>query len=299
MESSEQSSSQTAQKKPYISASAINAYFKCGEIYRRRYIEKQIVPPSSFLIKGSAVHLGAEENFKQKIKSFVDLPASKIKDATASAFDTRVNKEGILLTQEEEKVGLSLIMARAKDNAVKLADIYAHEVAPVHQPVTVEQFQRIALNDKTDLLVKMDMVNTRNEIVDLKTSRRSMNEKQLSEDIQFDLYGMAYRAINGKDAEKIVIENLVEAPKNPKRTLIELKKDMRHYKRAADKLNLFLFGTESGVFMPAAKGSWFCNENYCGYARECKFYQYYQKGGGNIQRPFGMNFKKKKKEGAK
>ena len=43
-------------EKPYLSPSQMGMYCRCGEQYRRRYIEKEIIPPGFALIKGGSVH---------------------------------------------------------------------------------------------------------------------------------------------------------------------------------------------------------------------------------------------------
>lgn len=283
-------------KRPHVSHTAIEWYLeKCGEFYRRRYLDKEPVPPTAAMHKGSSVHSGAEENFKQKITSRQDLSSSKIQEITAAAFETRVKAEGVLLTSKEETIGYQRVLGQAKDRAVILADIYAREVAPQHQPVMVEQLQRIRLNDEYDLLVKLDMINDLRQIEDLKNRKRAMSQKEINDSLQFPIYGLAYRALTKTDPAGVVVDNLVDAPVNPKHVRITRPLGMADYQKAVDKINLFLFGVKSAVFMPAPKGSWYCDEDHCGYARTCKFYQYYKRGGGKQQLPFWMKFKKKKK----
>lgn len=265
-------------------------------MYRRRYILREFVPPSTPMVKGSAIHAGAEVNFKQKIETHADLSSSKIQEITAAAFDERIKAEGFFPTTEEQGIGTDIVLGRAKDRAVVLADIYAKNVAPAHQPVMVEEFQRIRLNDELDLLARLDLVNDKQQIVDIKSSKKSWSQGQADNSTQFTIFSMVFRAINGKDPAGIVAENVVDAPKNPKHSRLETTRGQADYKKLVEKINIFLAGVKLGVFLPAAKGSWYCNEEYCGYARSCKYFQYYQRGGGKIPVPFWM--KRKKKKGA-
>lgn len=293
---SEKKTIPNTEQRPHTSASAITTYLdRCGEYYLQRYINKKRFPPLPFMLKGSAVHTGQELNFKQKIQSHADLSPSKVKEATAAAFDERIAKEGYMLTSKDETVGASKILGLAKDSAVRLADLFIAKIAPLHQPILVEQTQRIRLDEKTDIMVKMDMVNDRKEIQDSKTSKATMNIKTVQESFQFKLYGLAYRAIYKEDPAAVVIDNMVDLKRGPKHTAFRLPMGQRQYQTAVDKINLFLYGTKTGVFMPAQKGSWFCNEDHCGWARECKYYQFYKRGGGKTQLPPWMRFGKKKK----
>ena len=54
-------------EKPYISPSQLNTFENCGEAYKRRYLDKEIIPPVVAALRGTGVHRGAEMNFVQKI----------------------------------------------------------------------------------------------------------------------------------------------------------------------------------------------------------------------------------------
>lgn len=271
-------------------------FFRCGELYRRRVIEKEPLIPTIPLHKGSGVHGAAEINFRQKIESFKDLPVAQIKDAAAAAFEERVKKEGAMLTTAEEGIGFARVIGTAKDRTVALAGLYADFVAPAHQPVLVEQDQRIALTDDLDLWVKLDLVNTRKEIVDYKTSKKSLNQAEVDQDLQYSLYALAQKALTKEDPGPIVVENLVDTGKNVKHNQVTTSRGMAHFQKAVKEINLFLDALKLGVFLPAPKGAWYCSEERCGYARTCKFFQFYKRGGGAAPKPFWWGRKKKKSE---
>jgi len=283
--------------RPHTSASAVTLYVdRCGEYYRRKYIDKERFPPPPFLIKGSAVHAGNEINFQQKIKTHEDLPASKVMDATAAAFDAQIQKEGYMLTSKDEGIGSSKVLGSAKDSAVALSKLFIEKVAPVHQPVVVETFQRIKLNEKMDILVKLDMINDRQEIQDTKTSKQTMSVNAARDSFQFKLYGLAYQALYKRPAAGVVVDNLVHLKGGPKHTRLDIFIGQKQYQEAVEKINIFLAGTNLGVFMPAQKGSWFCNEDHCPAAPTCKYFQFYKRGGGKTPVPPWMRFRGKKKK---
>jgi hypothetical protein len=107
------------QKKPHISPSQMDMFFRCGEQYRRRYVLGEIVPPGVALVKGSAVHKAAEVNYRQKVETHVDLALSDLTDAAATDVTHRVAAEGLMLTPEESSVGLARthgIVVSARDS---------------------------------------------------------------------------------------------------------------------------------------------------------------------------------------
>ena len=64
----------TEKKKRPISPSQIDMFSRCGEQYRRRYIEKDRLPPGVAMIRGRGVHEGVAENMRQKRHTYCDLP---------------------------------------------------------------------------------------------------------------------------------------------------------------------------------------------------------------------------------
>jgi len=137
--------SENTPKKPHISASAIETYTTCGEVYRRRYIEKDVIPPGVALIRGSSFHSGAEFNNAQKVESFKDLPEDMVVERSVEEFDARIRADGVLMTDEEESQGKQKVLGRAKDEVVGLASLFCKEVAPEYQPTAVEEKRRIVL----------------------------------------------------------------------------------------------------------------------------------------------------------
>ncbi len=57
----------------HLSASQLSRFTRCAEMWRRQYIEGDIVPVGAAAHIGQAVHKAAEINFRQKIQSHTDL----------------------------------------------------------------------------------------------------------------------------------------------------------------------------------------------------------------------------------
>ena len=260
-------------KRPHVSPSQLGTFSKCGEQYRRRYINREIIPPGIALIRGTAVHVSAEENFQQKMTTHEDLPVEKFKASAAAAFDGRRQGEGYSLTKEEESVGADKVLGKAKDQAVVMAEAVALKVAPRHQPVMVEEEQRISLPNQThDLVVKMDLVNDRDEIPDLKTGKPK-SVQDLIGSAEMRLYALAFHAKTGRPAKRILYENVsdkgahvsseMDLPRNP----VE-----EFYPPAVNHVNFMLASIKAGLFKPAPSGAWWCSLRFCGYAATCPYF---------------------------
>jgi len=119
-----------------ISYSRLSMYLRCGEQYRRRYIEKEVIPPGIALIRGISVHKGAEENNRYKLATKKDKKKSDILGIVSDTFDQKL-KDGIWLTKEE-KSRKGQIIGDGKDDAIKLAGLYCDETAPAIMPDKIE-----------------------------------------------------------------------------------------------------------------------------------------------------------------
>jgi len=245
-------------------------YTKCGEQYRRRYLNKERIPPGIAAAKGGAAHKAAEVNFVQKIETHADLPVTQAQEAAAAAFEDSV-RSGISLTAEEESAGSGKVLGEAKDRAVALTGVFMVHAAPHHQPVLVEQTQRVILKDAShDLVVKLDLVNDIEEVVDHKFTGKTMAFDDLARSTQMKLYALAYHALTGKAASKLVVENIVDL-KTPKHNPLEMAVTPDLYEVAVARVNAMLAGLKAGVFLPAPEGAWWCAEKWCGYFNTCPF----------------------------
>ena len=270
----------TAQKKkPYISPSQLNTFENCGEAYRRRYLEKEIIPPGVAALRGGSVHKGAEMNFAQKIESHVDLPKSQIVDRAVAEFEGRMKIEGLFLDPEAAARGKDIVVGEEKDTTVRLAGLFSEQVAPVYQPTAVEQKITIELPESPrDLLGIIDMTATivadpaRGEgIIDYKTGKKTKPQGEFDTSAQITLYDLAYRAKRGKAPDFLQVEQLVDLKSGPKRVINATTRTTADFKPAIARVNAMISGLEKGVFMPANAGAWNCSAKWCGYFSSCRF----------------------------
>lgn len=256
--------------KPHLSSTQINMYLRCGEQYRRRYIEKEVLPPGIALIKGTAVHKSSEVNFRQKIDSHKDIKKSDALDIAASAFDGTVENEGVMLSEEERNQGKEIILGVAKDSTIRMTELMIERVAPKYQPVAVEEELKIPLESSPmDLNARLDLRTIQEDVVDLKTSSKTWTQDQADRSTQMTFYSMSYRSIVGKDPKKLIIENIVDK-KKPDVVAIETSRTMDHYRLLIARANRVIDGIQKGVFTPVHEGSFWCSKRMCGFWSSCK-----------------------------
>lgn len=258
-------------QKPYISPSQIFTYSKCGEIYRRRYIEKEVIPPGIAQTKGISVHKGAEFNFNPKIQSKKDKPVGDVVDFSVATFEGQIENEGLSLNQEEESRGKKMVIGEAKDKTAKMASILMTHVSPRYQPVTVEEMVTVPLETSShNLRGVIDLEVEGGAIVDLKTSAKSWSQERVDKSIQLPFYGMMKRALTGTDPKEVIVENIIDGSKMANKTFTR-QIGMDDYIPIIHRLNRILEGINKGVFPPAKDDAWWCHPQWCGYYHTCRF----------------------------
>lgn len=258
------------QDKPHISPTQVEMYSRCGEQYRRRYKERQIIPPGISLLRGSAVHTGVEHNYKQKVESHKDLPKKDVVDRSASAFDDKVRAEGILLNPDEESRGKKVVLAEGKDSTVRLAGLYSDKVAPLVQPKLVETKQTLSVPGAShDLLCRLDVLDDKGVIRDTKTGMKTKPQSDWDASVQLTFYWAMALALK-LNPTGIVVDQLIDT-KEPKYVLSQTARTEKDVNALLCRVNAFQAGVKAGIFIPASPGSWWCSPNWCGYFKTCPY----------------------------
>jgi len=255
--------------KPYLSHSQISLYTKCGEAYRRRYVEKDIIPPGVAALRGTSVHKGAEANYDQKIHTRRDMKPDMLAEITASVFEKTVKYEDVWLNPEEQSVGKSKVLGEAKDMATRLTMLFGKQVAPKYMPKHVELEHRIELpRSSHDLLGRIDLITEDDVIQDLKTRTKKTSPEQIHNDTQLTFYALAFHNKFGRAPKALVIDELVDA-KEPTVNSVMTDRHQEDFEVLTNRINSVVKGIKAGVFTPASSGGWWCSAKWCGFHATC------------------------------
>ena len=255
--------------KPHFSGSQLNMHAMCPEGYRRRYMEKEIIPPGIFALRGTGMHRGASANMKQKIESGRDLPAREIIDAGIAAFEDEA-RGGVMLTSDEAAIGAAKLLGDTKDDLVAILDVHARQQAPDYQPILVEEPIRIPLDAPRDLLGVLDLATERG-VVDFKTAKRSKSQGEADSSVQLTIYAACFTKRQGHRPDFVQLDTIVQSKTKTARQVLPSDRDDRDFAALAARINAVQKAIDAGVFTPAAPGAWNCSEKYCGYYRTCPF----------------------------
>ena len=245
-------------------------YAKCGEQYRRRYIEKQIIPPGMAMLRGTGVHGGIETNMRQKIETYRDLPVADVIDAAVAKFDDEL-KAGFQLDQDESSRGKDVVIGDTRDLVATMAGVAGSDLCPKYQPTVIEQGVRIEIPTSThDLFGVIDLADDKARIIDVKTSGKSKTQNDADGSVQLTVYSAMHQVLTGSPPAELVLETLV-ATKTPKLQTLVTKRGNADLVALGARIEATTYGIAKGVFAPAPAGAWWCGPKWCGYFHSCPF----------------------------
>lgn len=257
-------------EKPHISATQLEMLWRCPEQYRRRYVEREIIPPGISLLQGKGFHRGAETNFRQKIESHADLPAAQIVEAAVAGFEAE-QAAGYQLSEDEAARGERIVLGEAKDQLAGLARCHASEQAPEYQPVAVEHVTRIVFPEAShDLVAISDLRDDACRVTDFKTAARKMPQNAVDTSTQLTIYAAAYQIDTGTPPREVRLD-VVTKTKKPARQLLKAVRTRADYQALITRINASLAVINAGLFAPCPPGSWQCSPKWCGYWNTCRF----------------------------
>jgi hypothetical protein len=274
----------TQMAKPQLHQSSLSMLARCGEQFRRRYIEGERIPPGIALLTGTAVHEAARANLMSKVERGKLLPIEEVKAAAADKLAQEWEK-GVFLSADESAIGEGNLKHAATDVTVALAAFHATELAPTLKPLVdkagvehgVEWPFVLECNGfPYDLAGQVDVIeSTRGKggglhIRDLKTAGQSPAKTLGQTSMQGTLYSFAVKVHKGKAPKSFKLDHLVKN-KVPKlvtvegtRTDADFEVFMRRFERSVEVI-------EAGQFVPADPSHPLCSPKYCGYYSTCKF----------------------------
>lgn len=256
-----------------IHQSMLNMALRCGEQFRRRYMEGEVIPPGIAAGRGTGLHYANKVNLTAKIRTGEDLPISDIKDATRDGY-VRAFQSGVYL-KKDDLPKKDKLLNDGLDDALRCAEVYRSSIAPDIKPVTVEQPFKIDVGLALPLAGTMDIQQDA-RVDDLKTAAKKWNDGQIEKEIQPPFYSLAYEietqtrptfhyhimiARRGKDG----------TPTSTDYQTQEMTPTDAHYSALYSKLDLFIKMVQAGLYPPANPASWWCSPDWCGYYYTCSF----------------------------
>jgi hypothetical protein len=254
--------------KPQLHVSGLNMLQGCGEQYRRRYIEGEIIAPSVALHVGSAVDRAVTDDLESKIKTGALLPDEQIKDIARDALQAKWETDGVSLDDDE-------IPGEAKgeaiDVAVNLAALHHRDLAPTINATAVQRAWTVEIDGfPVDLAGTIDIQEGSERIRDTKTSKKSPSVDEADKSLQLTTYALAAHVLDRQIPKELTLDYLVKL-KTPKLQVVSTTREVADFDPFLERLAIAAKSLESGVFVPARTDDWRCTARFCGYFRSCKY----------------------------
>lgn len=229
-----------------LSATQINMFLRCQYQWYLRYVENLKIPPKAEMAVGKAFHKTFEKNFKFKIESKSDLPVKDIMDIFDQEFTTEIQE---VEDKNETDIG------KLKDSGYLIVKEYREKKAEDVNPIEVEKYLTYKVSDNVIIEGYADIVTEENTVIDLKTTKKTPSEIDLSYQLQLETYALA------GNFSKAEVHYAVQT-KTPK--IISLEHSLPENKRIPLIASQIAKSIETGIFLPNGLGhSWACQ--YCGY----------------------------------
>lgn len=253
----------------HISFSQLNMLLRCGEQYRRRYILKQIIPPSGSLMRGRCCHKAEEKNFQHKITQGEFLDAGAVREAFAHEWE---ENEGNIGWQEDELDGNSPKKASGmvKDSGIRLIEVFHREQLINCNPVEIEkEFEVEFEGGYAPMVGRIDRIDEGGIIAEMKFVSKSPVAGDIISDVQMTAYNVGYISALRQEPKKLIKQFAVNL-REPKTVIQECPpRSQEQISRFLRRLEYAMTAIEKGVFLPAANGSWVCNPRFCGFYNSC------------------------------
>lgn len=251
----------------HLSVSQLTTFQRCGEQWRRRYIDGEVIPPGIAARVGTGVHKAAEVNFKSKMQTGEDMPLDAVQDCAAEAYDKALQM-GVFFAPDELP-GAKIAMAEGKDSAVSLATLFRKELAPAIQPALVEHRVTLEL-EGVDLPVVtiLDCYTTDKKLRDLKTSGKKWTEDRAHTSPQPTAYRESIKQETGEYPDSLHFDVLVNN-KTPVLQCIETERGDDDLAILVRQFAIMTNSINAGIFPPAQPDHWCCSMKWCGYYFTC------------------------------
>ena len=244
---------------------------RCGEQYRRRYIEGEIIPPGIAAVTGSGAHAAISTDLGRKIETGELAPVEELRDTARDYVDAEFRRGAYRLLPEEKPLGKKHWRDESVDWAIRFAGCHHAELAPTLTPSHAERKWVVKLKGfPCDLAGMLDVQETRPDgTITVRDTKTGGKVNDASTSLQLTMYAMAVRVLDGTMPALCTLDNVVRrAPKkNPHAELVvsETQRTEEDFKTLLRRVETAVRLIEAGVFPPANPDDWWCSERFCGF----------------------------------
>lgn len=253
-----------------LSYTQLSMLQQCGEKYRRRYLEKERLPPGPAMIRGTAQHAAQLYDLQAKrvtgeladLGTITDLARQTVIDSFAGP---------VALSADDVAMGVDMVRSDTVDAAVRLTKLHHEAVAPDIQPERLEVKAEVLLPEiRRPLLGFIDVIEVNGTIRDTKNTAKSPNADAAEKSDQLVWYAMAYEAATGESSPLQQLDHLVDT-KQPKYVPLSVSNGPAEFAVLRRRLQAAERSIDAEMFLPANPDSWWCSAKWCGFHATCPY----------------------------
>ena len=188
-------------------------FLKCGEQYRRRYVDGDKIPPALAMIRGDGQHQAQDHDLGFKMDTGYLAEEPELVDVAADVVRKRAaSKDDVRLDDAEKEVGFKVSRDKTIDQAVRAAQLHHRHVAPIVEPKELEvrlDFEIPTVDGPRPVCGYVDVREKDGSIRDTKSTMKKPNALTGVESDQLALYAFGTRITTGEDSPRQSLDYLV------------------------------------------------------------------------------------------
>lgn len=257
--------------KGVMSPSQVGMFQRCPRQYEYRYVRELVDPPGISMVKGTAIHKGAEVTHRRMIETGEPVSFQEGVESVANCFDTESK-----FIERWDGVAPGVV----KDAAINGYATYYRYAVPRIKPVHAEKTFAIKVGtvpvrgvidlvdriQDTDMSLENDPDNPRlvEVVSDLKTTAKKWPEQKIRFTSQLTFYALA------EGTSRVRIDFLIEGKTGTKYEQERSVRDAHDIRLLIEDVEEISDMIKKGYFPRCDSTSWVCTEKFCGYYARCR-----------------------------
>lgn len=262
--------------KGVISPSGFTMYRKCPRQFEYAYVLEMKKAPGVSMLKGTAIHKGAEVVHKHTIETGKLMAM----DAAVAAVSDRWEQGVPDIEDWSDDDGNVLHAGVVKDNTISNFRAYYVQAVPLIKPVAAEKpFARkigtVPMRGVIDLIDSIEGEHTLDDdpdlppprveaVADLKTSKARWAQQKLDHDVQMTIYAYV------EDTSRVRVDLLLDQKTGAKYCPMRTTRTRNDKKLLVEDLEQTVDLIKKGIFPRCDPTSWACTPKFCGYYHICR-----------------------------
>lgn len=256
--------------KGVLSPSQFGMYKKCPRQYYYSYVLGRIRPPGIAMVRGTAIHKGAEVVHKHTIETGLRLSMEAAVQAVSDSFD-----EGAATVEKDPEV----VVGDVKDRALANFRVYYTNAVPLIRPIAAEKtfavkIGTVPIRGVIDLIDSIpgemtldtdpDNVPQVEVVSDLKTTTKTWSAQMVDFSTQLTIYSIV------ENVARVRVDLVVDQKTGAKYVPVRSTRNAMEKRVITEDLEEMVSLVKQGIFPRCLPDSYVCTPKYCGYYAECR-----------------------------